>query len=242
MSLPSVKILCAQAPVKEFDLLFSICYAFIVNPKYMLSRRNSFFSPYLEFPYFTKEVLRASADQFGIPESTFNSFIAKALKNGEIVHLKRNHYVARTFFEKHRTDSSYLFFLANALLEPSYVSLEAALQYYGLFAEAVNYTITSVTTKLPRQFKNRTGIYFYRNITESLFTGFKMLKENFEFALALPHKAIFDYLYYRTNRFTKNVHADLLEEFRIDSSELSSTEKENLRKLVAQFTFVKISL
>lgn len=208
----------------------------------MPSRRNSFFSSYLEFPYFTKEVLRASADRFRIPKSTFNSFIAKALKNGEIIHLKRNNYVTRTFFEKYRTDSDYVFFLANALLKPSYVSSEAALQYYGLFAEAVNYATTSVTTKLTRQFKNRTGIYFYRNITESLFTDFKMVKGNFEFAIALPHKAIFDYLYYHTNRFTKNVHADLLGEFRIDSNELSSAEKESLQKLIAQFTSVKISL
>ena len=208
----------------------------------MPSRRDSFFSHYLEFPYFTKEILRVEADQFRIPESTFNSFIANAIKNVEIIHLKRNNYVTRTFFEKHRTDSSYLFFLANALLKPSYVSLEAALQYYGLFAEAINYTITSVTAKLPRQFKNRTGVYFYRNITGSLFDGFKMVKENFEFAIALPHKAIFDYLYYRTNQFTKNVHADLLEEFRIDGSELSSVEKENFQKLVFKFTPVKISL
>lgn len=206
----------------------------------MPSRRSSFFSSYLEFPYFTKDVLRASANQFAIPESTFNSFIAKALRDGEIIHLKRNHYVTRTFFEKHRTDSSYLFFLANALLKPSYVSLEAALQYYGLFAEAVNYTVTSVTTKLPRQFKNQTGVCSYRNITDRLFTDFTMVKGNFEFAIVLPHKAIFDYLYYRTDQFTKNVHADLLEEFRIDSSELSSSEKERLQKLISQFTSVKI--
>ena len=159
-------------------------------------RRESFFSSYLEFPYFTKEVLRAAAEQFKIPESTFNSFISRGLKNGEIIHLKRNYYVTRTFFDKHRTDSSYHFFLANELLKPSYVSLEAALQYYGLFAEAVNYTITSVTTKLRRQFRNRTGIYSYRSLGGAFFTDFKTIKENFEFVIAQPHKAVFDYLYY----------------------------------------------
>lgn len=208
----------------------------------MASRRESFFSSYLDFPFFTKETLRSSALQFNLPESTFNSFIEKALGKGEIVRLKRSHYVTRLFFDRHRSDQSYLFFLANALLKPSYVSLEAALQYYGLFAEAVNYTITSVTPKLPRQFRNRTGIYLYRSISETLFADFQTIKEDFEFTIALPHKAIFDYLYYYTDRFTKNVHADILEDLRIDVSELGTKEKKRLLNLIAQFTSIKISL
>lgn len=208
----------------------------------MLSGRESFFSPYLNFPFFTKETLRASAIQFNLFESTFNSYIDKALRKGEIIYLKRNHYVTHAFFDSHRTDQSYLFFLANALLKPSYVSLEAALQYYGFFAEAVNYTITSVTPKLPRQFRNRTGIYLYRSISETLFSDFKTVKENFEFTIALPHKAVFDYLYYYTDRFTKNVHEDILEDLRIDISELGIKAKKRLRELLAPFTSIKISL
>lgn len=208
----------------------------------MPSRRESFFSPYLKSPFFTKETLQSAALQFNLHESTFNSFIEKALRKGEIIPLKRSHYVTRTFFEHHRTDQSYLFFLTNALLKPSYVSLEAALQYYGFFAEAVNYTITSVTPKLPRQFRNRTGVYVYRSISEALFTDFKTVKEDFEFTIALPHKAVFDYLYYYTDRFTKNVHEDILEDLRIDVSELGIKEKKRLWELIAPFTSIKISL
>lgn len=208
----------------------------------MPSRRNVFFSSLNEFPYFTKELLRQSAKKFSIPESTLNSYIYKALKNGEILSLKRNYYVTRSFYEKHKTNTSYLFSLSNALLKPSYVSLESALQYYGLFAEAVNYVITSVTLKLPREFKNRTGRYSYRKINEKLFADFKIVENKFNFAIALPYKAIFDYLYYYTNRFTKNVHPDLLEEFRIDTDSLSRDEKEKLKSLIKQFTLIKINL
>lgn len=171
------------------------------------------------------------------------------MKNGEILSLKRNYYVTRFFYEKYKTDTSYLFSLSNALLKPSYVSLESALQYYGLFAEAVNYVVTSATLKLPREFKNRTGRYSYRKINEKLFTDFKIVeqesstnKNKFNFAIALPYKAIFDYLYYRTNRFTKNVHSDLLEELRIDTDSLSQDEKGKLKELIKQFTSIKISL
>lgn len=202
--------------------------------------RDAFFSAYADFPYFTKELLSAAVKKFSIANSTFNSYIYKALKDGQIISLKRNYYVTRSFFDKHKTDTGYLFSLANILLKPSYVSLETALQYYGIFAESVNYTITSVTAALPREFKNRTGVYSYRNIGEKLFTGFKSVKGDFDFMIALPHKAIFDYLYYYTNRFTKNVHADLLEELRIDMSMLPKEEKIALGDLVRNFTPVKL--
>lgn len=208
----------------------------------MLSRRNTFFSSLNEFPYFTKEMLRQSARKFSIPESTLDSYVYKAIKNGEILSLKRNYYVTRFFYEKNKTDTSYLFLLSNILLKPSYVSLETALQYYGLFAEAVNYVVTSATLKLPREFRNRAGRYSYRKINEKLFNGFQIVEDKFSFTIALPHKAIFDYLYYNTNRFTKNVHPDLLEELRIDASSISREEKEKLKELIGQFTQIKFHL
>ncbi len=208
----------------------------------MLSRRNSFFSHFITFPFFTKAHLRGEVNKFSIPDSTFNSYIYKALREGEIISLKRNYYVTRNFYDSHKTDMSYLFSLANILLQPSYISLQSALQYYGLFAEAVNYAITSVTIKLPRKFENRLSKYFYRNINEKLFTGFQTIKGNFTFTIALPHKAVFDYLYYQTNRFTQNVHVDLLEELRIDTDSLSSQEKKNLKNLISKFTSTKINI
>lgn len=208
----------------------------------MFSRRDSFFSPFLELPYFTREQLKASALKFSLRGSTFNSYTNKALKDASLIKLKKGYYVARPFYDKHKTDTSYLFFLANTLLQPSYVSLESALQHYGVFAEAVNFTVTSITPKLPRRFINRSGIYSYRNINEKLFSGFTRVKGNFEFVIAAPHKAIFDYLYYYTRRFTKNIHSDLLEELRIDADVIPPSEKEKLKILISRFTSMKIRI
>lgn len=208
----------------------------------MPSPRNIFFSLFSTFPYFTKAMLDEGARKFSLRANTLDSYIYRALKDGQLISLKRNYYVTRIFYDGHRTDMNYIFQLANVLLKPSYISLECALQYYGLFAEAVNYTVTSVTLKLPREFKNRTGWYTYRKINVKLFTGFKAVKGQFDFVIALPHKAIFDYLYYHTNRFTKNVHADLLEDLRIDASSISSKEKVQLKKLISLFTSVKLNI
>lgn len=207
-----------------------------------MRRRSTFFSALIELPYFTKESLRLWKEKFSMKESALNSYIYKGLKEGQIISFKRNHYVTRDFYEKHRADNGYIFSLANILLRPSYISLETALQYYGLFAEAVNYAVTSITLKLPRMFKNRAGFYSYRHISKKLFTGFEIIKGNFDFAIALPHKAIFDYLYYHTNRFTKNVHPDLMEEFRIDTVSLLKEEKKALKNLLENFTSIKLRL
>lgn len=205
-------------------------------------QRATFFSSFSDYPYFTKDQLRAQVNKFSIGESTFNSYIHKALRDSQIINLKKNYYVTRLFFERHKTDTSYLFSLANVLLRPSYISLETALQYYGLFAEAVHYNYTSVTQKLPRQFTNRLGNYSYRNINKKLFSGFTTIKGNFEFTMALPHKAVFDYLYYYTRRFTENVHPDLFEELRINVDALPKGEKKSLKDIVATYTSEKIRL
>ena len=205
-------------------------------------RRETFFSLFINHPYFTKAQLRALVKKFSITESAFNAYIHKGLRDKQIIGLKKNYYVTRPFFEKHKIDTSYLFSLANVLLRPSYISLETALQHYGLFAEAVHYNYTSVTQKLPRLFTNSMGNYSYRNINENLFNGFTTLKGNFEFTIALPHKAVFDYVYYYTRRFTKNIHPDLLEELRIDVDALPKNEKKSLKELFAEHTSIKIRL
>lgn len=205
-------------------------------------RRDTFFSSFNDYPYFTKDQLRALVNKFSMRESALNSYIYKGLRDKQIISLKKNYYVTHLFFEKHKIDTSYLFSLANVLLRPSYISLETALQYYGLFAEAVHYSYTSVTQKLPRQFTNRLGNYSYRNIKENLFADFTTIKGNFEFTIALPHKAVFDYLYYYTKRFIKNVHPDLLEELRINVDALPKEEKKSLKDIIATYTSEKIRL
>lgn len=208
----------------------------------MPSVRNILFSSLNKFPYFTKQHLRQYAKRFSMPENTLNSKITRALKKGDIIKLKKNHYVTRTFYDMNKTETSYIFFLANILLKPSYISLESALQYYGLFAEAVNYVVTSVTLKLPRQFQSRGRLYSYRGLDKKLFNDFKNVNDKFTFTIALPHKAIFDYLYYNTKRFTKNVHADVLEELRINVDDIPLSEKKKLKELITQFTSIKIRL
>src|SRR3989338_8657454 len=59
--------------------------------------------------------------------------------------------------------------IANRLYHPSYVSLEYALAYYRVIPETV-YTVTSVTTKITREFKIQGKRYDYSRIKKKAYT------------------------------------------------------------------------
>lgn len=94
-------------------------------------------------------------------------------------------------------DESVLFLIANTLYEPSYVSLEMALSYYGLIPEAV-YGITSVSSRTTRKFDTDIAAFSYRKMKPELFFGFTLVSfRGRAFKIAEPEKAILDFLFFR---------------------------------------------
>ena len=202
-------------------------------------KRKTVYTNFIDVPYFSKQDLLVLADKFSILESSLNTLIQRAIKSKDIIPLKRNYYVHREFFLKNRDKLEYKLYLANVLLKSSYISRETALQYYGLLSEASLNYYTSTTIKTPRIFTNSLGTYEYRNIKPDLFDGYKSIKfelgENeYSYEIAEPYKAIFDYIYYRTNKksISKDSLLQILEELRINFHDLN---KAQLDKLIKSF-------
>jgi predicted transcriptional regulator of viral defense system len=87
------------------------------------------------------------------------------------------------------------FYVANRLCEPSYVSLEAALSFHRVILETV-YTVTSITTRLPRERSALGHEYRYHRVQSSAFTGYKpVIQGDFTMLIADPEKALVDYYY-----------------------------------------------
>ena len=57
---------------------------------------------------------------------------------------------------------------ANLIYAPSYVSLHAALSYYGVIPEAI-FETTSITTRKTNQFKTLLGNYSYHHVKQNIF-------------------------------------------------------------------------
>ncbi len=88
-------------------------------------------------------------------------------------------------------------YIANKLCDPSYVSLQFALSYYGIIPETV-YEITSITPKTTRHYNTLGKTFSYRRITKSAFVGYSIKKQkDFGFKIADPEKAFVDTLYFQ---------------------------------------------
>ena len=86
--------------------------------------------------------------------------------------------------------------MANRLYGPSYISLEYALAYYRFIPETV-YTVTSVTTKITREFAAQGKSYEYSRIKRKAYTGYQLIKEGqVSILMAVPEKALVDYCYF----------------------------------------------
>lgn len=88
-------------------------------------------------------------------------------------------------------------FLANLLVNPSYISLETALNYYGLIPD-IPQSSTSVTVKPTKKLKTPMGEFYYHQIKPELFFGFQLIKsKKIYLRMAKKEKALLDYIYIR---------------------------------------------
>lgn len=189
-------------------------------------------------PYFDKKAVYQLSEQYGLKSTTVDTYISRSLKRKEIISLKKGLYISADFYNKNKGDISYLFYLANILRKPSYVSSWTALQFYNLTTEAIH-VITSITPKVTRVYKTKIGNFSYQSIQKELFSDFSSAKGEFDFFIASPAKALFDLLYFRTHRFRglqlENIKT-LVAELRIDIDEMSQKEQKKFYTMIKNYT------
>jgi hypothetical protein len=127
------------------------------------------------------------------------------VKKGYLVRLKNGLYAFRREMEKVRGEG-----VAFLLCQPSYLSLESALAWYGFIPEIV-YAYTSVTARITRTFENDFGRFIYRHVKSDLFWGYTEIKtEHGPYLLAEPEKALLDYFYLNLARINRSDDFDSL--------------------------------
>jgi hypothetical protein len=115
-------------------------------------------------------------------------------KEGQVVRIIRGLY---TLPDEERGVGLDPLWLSNIIYQPSYVSLEYALSYYGLIPEAVG-AITCVSTRKTTSFSSPKGRFIYRHVRQQDFYGFITAKPPGapqEFWIASPEKAVIDFLH-----------------------------------------------
>lgn len=170
--------------------------------------------------YFDKETLSQFVD---ISDNSLYANIKRWLKKGELIQLKKGRYVTKEFVQNLDDADAYRSFIANKLREPSYLSLEYVLQKYNILTEAV-FAFTSITLKTRRRYKNKLGVFIYKNIKEKLFKGYAIFsRAGFDIKEATKAKALFDYLYLKLWRVPE-VDKELIRSFRLNLDEMSEKD------------------
>jgi predicted transcriptional regulator of viral defense system len=159
--------------------------------------------------------------------------ITRLLHSGAIIRVKKGLYVFGPPYAR-RPYSREL--LANLIYGPSYVSLDYALQHYGLIPEHVQ-AVTSATSSRAKRFLTPVGLFIYRPVPPSAYwMGMDRVETDGSVMalMATPEKALADKV--RDDRGTgvnsvRRMHSYLLEDLRIDEEGLSRLDADEIDKI-----------
>ncbi len=137
------------------------------------------------------------------PTNSVRTQLSRWTAQGKLVRIKRGlyHFAERPIEELG---------LSQLLYSPSYISLETALNMFGILPD-VPQQITSVTPTTTRNFQTKYGVYSYTKLQQKLFFGFSIEdSDSTPYQLAHPEKAILDYIYLRKIKNFTEARMDIL--------------------------------
>ena len=145
--------------------------------------------------------------------------LTRWVKKGYLLRLRNNVYVFARDLDKLQGEE-----IAQLIYNPSYLSLESALSWYGFIPEIV-YAYVSLTSKINRVFNNYFGRFIYRHIKKELFWGYKDISTQYgHFLLAEPEKALLDFLYINISRINSR---DDVASFRFNYDQIANYVDKN---------------
>lgn len=136
--------------------------------------------------------------------------LTRWIKAGYLIKLRQGWYT----FTELALHPDNMFYFANKMYAPSYISLHSALSFYGLIPEAV-LQVTSVSTLKTNSFTNTVASFTYKSLTAELFFGYepKAIGSGKHILIATREKALLDLLYlYPFYRSAKDMEGLRLDE------------------------------
>jgi len=151
---------------------------------------------------------------------TIKNNLTRWVKKNWVTRLKRNLYI-----NTKAAGDIPEFYIANRLHQPSYVSLEAALSFYNIIPGETAQA-TSITTKPTRTYKNKYGVFTYRNCTKKAYTGYRLLDiQGYKTLVGSREKSLLDFIHYRLHDGQKN-----FQEERFNKKQLKKLDKNKIKK------------
>jgi len=141
------------------------------------------------------KALREKYSKFAIKKRVF-----ELKEKGWLIPLRRGLYFVADISSRGFVGIS-PFIIAGAFNKDSYVSMESALSYYGLFEQMLR-TVSSVTTNRHKSYEFQENTYKYFEVKKSIYFGFRTYAiEGYYIKMAELEKALLDYLYFRNSTY-----------------------------------------
>ena len=170
--------------------------------------------------------------------SNVNNKISREIKKGNLIKLKNGLY------ETDGTIPGYL--LATAIYGPSYLSFDFALSYYGLIPErVVNYTSATYDKKKKKSYKNKFGLYLYRDVPKDVYyLEVKIVEEKgYTYHIATMEKALCDKLYtLNPIRDLKELEYMLFKDLRLDEEKFKTLNRQVIDNLANNYHSTNVNL
>jgi len=173
-------------------------------------------------PAFSSSLLKTA----GISPAEAGKQLSRWVKSGKLIQLRRGLYLLS---EPYRKTQPHPFYLANKLQRGSYVSLQSALEYYGLIPEYVP-AVTSITTRRSQTLATPLGNFIFRHVKSELFFDYVQIDmggKQLAF-VATPEKSLLDLLYLTPS----SDNPSYLRELRLQN--LENLNIERLKSLASQ--------
>ncbi len=178
---------------------------------------------------FTRQEVACWIDSDG---ARLDALLKRAVAAQEILRIRRGLFCLAARYIQH---SVHPFELAQRILGPSYVSLEAALAHHGWIPEAV-YTITCASRIRSRSFDTPLGFFSYARVPQKLFyAGVQRqeLQSGGVFFLAEPLKALADYVYVHSVDWVGL--GPIRESLRVENADLDTLTAESFEPLAGVY-------
>ena len=162
---------------------------------------------------FSTKTLRDMLGPTTVAQATFFSMLARLTRQNILEKLERDKYMLVG-------GRPHDFRIANFLYEPSYVSLDAALNFHGVLSQ-FPYEVASMTTRKPVTKTIDEKTYRYVRIKRTLFWGYESVQG---FLIAHPEKALLDQVYLMSKGLAI-IHVDELDTSKLDKARFASYTK-----------------
>lgn len=150
-------------------------------------------------------------------EDEVKQILLRFLKSEKILRIKRGIYMTREFYLSNKNETNFPYLIASLVAPRGYLSTEYILYRHGSMTEVVM-VYTGVSAGMTQQVRNVFGSYNFRHIKSSLMGGYEeSVAWGVKIRIARLGKALFDYLYLRSDGWTYSAkNYNLAEELRLN--------------------------